>query len=74
MHMGQSCVSPPAMRSGYEAHCAACMLKDDVGWLPLGQALSLDLKAGKPHTEAQVSIVLVTLALGRQLLAEHAAR
>ena len=38
---------PPALRSGYEAHCAACLQEEDVSWLPLGRALSLDVRAAQ---------------------------
>ena len=38
---------PPALHSGYEAYCAACLQEEDVGWLPLGRALSLDVRAAQ---------------------------
>ena len=37
--------TPPALRSRYEAACAAALADDGVGWLPLGRAMSLEVKA-----------------------------
>ena len=34
-----------ALRSRYEAACAAALADDGVGWLPLGRAMSLEVKA-----------------------------
>ena len=39
--------TPPSLCSGYEAHCAVCLREEDVGWLPLGRALSLDIRAAQ---------------------------
>ena len=39
--------TPPATRSRAEAHCAAAIAADGVGWLPLGRAMSLEIQKAR---------------------------